>query len=606
MGRPSDLVQGTLDLLILRTSGTNRSMAGPSPNASGKSRTDDLKVHRARSVRPLPPRAGRGGRGSPGGDTDRPRSEFCSLTSSGRRTCNGRLRRGNGSPVRSTSLSRRRDDVANRVACTACARDCVLSSGVNGWSAKFNDELRFHLDPQASEYRKQECRRRRLYELLVPRSATCRCSGRMSARSGDGDGSINSCRTYAAATRALTRSRGFAGMSVATLALTIGATTAIFSVVWGILLRPLPVAEPERLVRIVNIAYIGGWWSCVRGTHGRCRGLPPAVDRTLTPRRATTAQRRVRHRRSADPSRQDAVLGRGFGLDDERPGAEPSAILSNALWRQRFGADPAMVGRTLLLDGVAHTVRGVMPPDFEFPSADLWVPLTVDVTNRVGLWARMAHLVGRLRPGVTLDAATTEVRALGPQFGRLFPWRMPDRHGTDVSLRTWREDRLGEVRPTLLLLLGAVVAVWLIGTVNLTNLQQVRAAARRRELALRAALGAGRGRVARQLLTESSLLGLFGGAPAWRSRMPAYQLWLHSFRRTCRARRGFASMASFSALPRSSHSALRWPRGRSRRFVRGGWATTRPWRACEEPSAARRAAVSASSSRPRSRRPSCS
>ena len=124
----------------------------------------------------------------------------------------------------------------------------------------------------------------------------------------------------------------------------------------------------------------------------------------------------------------------------------------------------------------------------------------------------MAHLVGRLRPGVTLDAATTEVRALGPQFGRLFPWRMPDSHGTDVGLRTWREERLGEVRPTLLLLLGAVVAVWLIGTVNLTNLQQVRAAARRPELALRTALGAGRGRVAKQLLTESSLLGLFGGA----------------------------------------------------------------------------------------------
>ncbi len=153
-----------------------------------------------------------------------------------------------------------------------------------------------------------------------------------------------------------------------------------------------------------------------------------------------------------------------------------------------------------------------MPLDFEFPSADLWVPMAVDVTNRVGLWARTAYLVGRLRPGVTLDAATTEVRALGPQFGRLFPWRMPDSHGTDVGLRTWREDRLGEVRPTLLLLLGPVVAVWLIGTVNLTNLQQVRAAARRRELALLAALGAARGRVARQLLTESSLLGLLGGA----------------------------------------------------------------------------------------------
>ena len=208
------------------------------------------------------------------------------------------------------------------------------------------------------------------------------------------------------------------------------------------------------------------------------------------------------------------ALGRGFGLDDERPGAEPSAILSHALWRQRFGGDPATVGRTLLLDGVAHTVSGVMPPDFEFPSAgvDLWVPLTVDVTSRVGLWARTAFLLGRLRPGASLESAAEELRALGPQLRQLFPWSMPDDQGTQVSLRTWREDRLGSVRPMLLLLLAAAAAVWLIGAVNLTNLQQVRAAARRRELALRMALGAGRGRVVRQLLTESALLSLFGGA----------------------------------------------------------------------------------------------
>ena len=379
---------------------------------------------------------------------------------------------------------------------------------------EFNDELRFHLDQQASEYRKQGMSSEeavRAARAAFGNVPLLREDVRAVWRWRWFDQLVQDVRC---GTRALTRSRGFAGMSVATLALTIGATTAIFSVVWGILLRPLPVAEPERLVRIVNIAYIGE----LVELRARARTLDvaaylPPEDRTLTgldePLRlsvvSVTGDLLTRLGRTP-------VLGRGFGLDDERPGTEPSAILSNALWRQRFGADPAMVGRTLLLDGVAHTVRGVMPPDFEFPSADLWVPLTVDVTNRVGLWARMAHLVGRLRPGFTLDAATTEVRALGPQFGRLFPWRMPDRHGTDVGLRTWREDRLGAVRPTLLLLLGAVVAVWLIGTVNLTNLQQVRAAARRRELALRAALGAGRGRVARQLLTESSLLGLFGGA----------------------------------------------------------------------------------------------
>ena len=204
---------------------------------------------------------------------------------------------------------------------------------------------------------------------------------------------------------------------------------------------------------------------------------------------------------------------RTFRLDDERPGAAPAAVLSHDLWRRRFGADPAAVGRMLTLDGVAYQVRGVMPADFEFPSAgvDLWVPMTVDAASPVALWARDAVLIGRIRPGATLEGAAEEVGALAPQFARLFPWRMPDGYGTSVRLRTWRDDRLGEVRPMLFLLLAAVAAVWLIGAVNLTNLQQVRVAARRRELALRAALGAGRGRVVRQLLTESTLVSLFGG-----------------------------------------------------------------------------------------------
>ena len=316
--------------------------------------------------------------------------------------------------------------------------------------------------------------------------------------------------------RTLARGPGFAAMSVATLALTIGATTAIFSALHGILLRPLAIAEPDRLVRILDIGYVGE----LLELRERARTLAvsayvPPDDRTLTgldePLRVgvVPVAGDLLARLGRTPS-----LGPGFRLDDERPGAAPAALLSDALWRQRFGADPAIVGRTVPLDGVAHEVRGVMPPDFDFPSAgvDLWVPMTVDAASPVGLWARTAFLVGRLRPGVSLEAATDEMRALGPQFAGLFPWRMPDDYGTRVSLRTWREDRLGEVRPMLLLLFAAVAAVWLIGAVNLTNLQQVRAAARRRELALRAALGAGRGRVVRQLLTESALVSLLGGA----------------------------------------------------------------------------------------------
>ncbi|MCY4508873.1 MAG: ABC transporter permease, partial [Acidobacteria bacterium] len=316
--------------------------------------------------------------------------------------------------------------------------------------------------------------------------------------------------------RTLARSPGFTAMSVATLALTIGATTAIFSALHGILLRPLPVEEPDRLVRILDIGYVGE----LVELRERARTLDvsayvPPDDRTLTgldePLRVSVVP--IAGDLPARLGRAPA-LGPGFHLDDERPGAAPAALLSDALWRQRFGADPAIVGRTLPLDGVAHEVRGVMPPDFDFPSAgvDLWVPMTVDTASPVGLWARTAFLVGRLRPGVSLEAATDEIRALGPQFAGLFPWRMPDDYGTRVSLRTWREDRLGEVRPMLLLLFAAVAAVWLIGAVNLTNLQQVRAAARRHELGLRAALGAGRARVVRQLLTESALVSLLGGA----------------------------------------------------------------------------------------------
>ena len=377
-------------------------------------------------------------------------------------------------------------------------------------------ELQFHLDQQISEYLEQGMSPEQAIQAARAKLGNVPLLGedvRAVWRWRWLDQLLQDVRCGA---RALTRSPGFVAMSVATLALAIGATTAIFSVVHGILLRPLPVAEPDRLVRIVNIAYIGE----LLELRARARTLDvaaylPPDDRTLTgldePLRLSVVS--VSGDLLTRVGRSPA-LGRGFGLDDERPGVEPSAILSHALWRQRFSADPATVGQTLLLDGVAHTVRGVMPPDFEFPSAgvDLWVPTTVDVTSRVGLWARTAFLIGRLRPNVSLESAAEEMRALGPQFSELFPWRMPDGHGTGVSLRTWREDRLGAVRPMLLLLLAAAAAVWLIGAVNLTNLQQVRAAARRQELALRTALGAGRGRVVRQLLTESALLGLFGGA----------------------------------------------------------------------------------------------
>ena len=391
-----------------------------------------------------------------------------------------------------------------------------LAFGRQRLERELDAELRFHLDQLVSEY---------LQQGMTPNEADRQARatlGNLPLIREDArevwrwrwlDQFVQDVRCGA---RMLAPSSGFSTISVATLALTIGATTTIFSVVYGILLRPLPIAEPERLVRIVNIAYIGELLEL------RTRSRTLDVGAYLPPEDRTLLGLDEPWRLSVVPVTGDLLthvgrapaLGRGFALEDERPGAKPSAILSHALWRERYDADPATVGRTLLLDGVTHTVRGVMPPDFEFPSAgvDLWVPMTVDVTSRTGLWAQTAFLVGRLRPGVNLESAAGELRALGPQFRQLFPWRMSDDHGTHVRLRTWREDRLGSVRPMLLLLLAAAAAVWLIGAVNLTNLQQVRAAARQPELALRTALGAGRGRVVRQLLTESALVSLFGGA----------------------------------------------------------------------------------------------
>ena len=263
--------------------------------------------------------------------------------------------------------------------------------------------------------------------------------------------------------RSLRRSFGFTAMSVATLALTIGATTAIFSVVYGILLRPLPVTEPDRLFRVLDIGYIGQLLELrERARTFDVSAYRPPDHGTLTgsdePLRISVVQ--VTGDVLARLGRTPA-LGPGFRLDDERPGAAPAAVLSHNLWRRRFGADPAAVGRMLTLDGVAYQVRGVMPADFEFPSAgvDLWVPMTVDAASPVALWARDAVLIGRIRPGATLEGAAEEVRALAPQFARLFPWRMPDGYGTSVRLRTWRDDRLGEVRPMLFLLAQHVGAI---------------------------------------------------------------------------------------------------------------------------------------------------
>ncbi len=319
------------------------------------------------------------------------------------------------------------------------------------------------------------------------------------------------------ALRTLRKSPGLTAVIVLTLALGIGANSAIFSLVNGVLLRPLPYWQPDRLASATD-SYPEGTVAAMQASLKMMdvAGYLDGTEFNLTGR--GEASRLYGASVSADlfsvlGSRP--ILGRVFATGEDQPGNDNVVILSYALWQKEFGSDPNVVGRSITLEGVDRRIAGVMPADFQFPSSktQLWVPLHLDPRAVGAYWGTgFMPLVGRLRDGVTIAQANAELRAAAPRFRAMFPWKMPDLLWAGSSLVSLQEQTIGDARTKLFMLLGAAGLVLVIACVNVANLLLARGATREREMAVRAGLGAGRWRICRQLLTESSLLAICGGA----------------------------------------------------------------------------------------------
>jgi predicted permease len=414
--------------------------------------------------------------------------------------------------------------------------------------AEFGEELNFHLDRQIEANVRAgmslEDARRTAY-LSLGNLENLREASR-AARPGAIVRQLLRDATYGV--RLIRRSPAFALSAILIVALGVGATTAIFSVVYAVVLRPLPYREPDRLVnlwihgpqtglsRVPVTAADRDDWQASNDVFDEIALVRALANLNLTgsgePERLLTSL--------VSPSLfgvlgVEPAFGRTFAQDENTVGHDRVVLLSDGFWRHRFGGDREIIGRTVALNGIPHTVVGVMKPDFGYPSreAQIWTPLTIDPKELSSRLGNNYLAVARLKSGVTLEQAQREMDAIARRIARTFPTTNEIQM---VSVVPLHEQIVGGVRRTLFVLLGAVTCLLVIACLNLASLLAARTAARAREFAVRLALGASRGRLALQSIAEV---------------IPNCGCRRHAGRRACEHRR--RGLCAFGSRDTASH-----------------------------------------------------